>query len=58
MPGHGPSPSDPRRQLDDSGHLEDDKFIKAALAAKARYRLARDTDLTDLQQPFGVKILR
>jgi hypothetical protein len=45
------------RQLDDSGHLKDDKFIEAALAAKARYLLARDTDLTDLQKPFGVEIL-
>lgn len=36
---------------------KDDKFIEAALAAKARYLLARDTDLTDLQRPFGVEIL-
>lgn len=36
---------------------KDDKFIEAALAGKARYLLARDTDLTDLQKPFGVEIL-
>ncbi len=36
---------------------KDDKFIEAALAAKARLRLARDTDLTVLEKPFGVEIV-
>lgn len=36
---------------------KDDKFIEAALAAKARLVLARDTDLTDLEKPFGVEIV-
>lgn len=36
---------------------KDDKFIEAALAAKARLLLARDADLTDLEKPFGIEIL-
>jgi uncharacterized protein len=36
---------------------KDDKFIEAALAARARVLLARDTDLTDLEKPFGVEIV-
>jgi predicted nucleic acid-binding protein len=36
---------------------KDDKFIEAALAARARLLLARDTDLTDLEKPFGVEIV-
>ena len=36
---------------------KDDKFLEAALAAKARLLLARDTDLTDLRKPFGVEIV-
>jgi uncharacterized protein len=36
---------------------KDDKFIEAALAARARVVLARDADLTDLAKPFGVEIL-
>ena len=36
---------------------KDDKFIEAALAARARLLLARDADLTDLEKPFGVEIL-
>lgn len=35
----------------------DDKFIEAALAAKARLLIARDADLTDLEKPFGVEIV-
>jgi uncharacterized protein len=35
----------------------DDKFIAAALAAKARLVLARDPDLTVLRKPFGIEIL-
>jgi putative PIN family toxin of toxin-antitoxin system len=36
---------------------KDDKFIEAALAAKAPLLLARDADLTDLEKPFGVEIV-
>ncbi len=36
---------------------KDDKFIEAALAAKAPLLLARDADLTVLQKPFGVEIV-
>lgn len=36
---------------------KDDKFIETALAARARLLLARDTDLTDLEKPFGVEIV-
>jgi predicted nucleic acid-binding protein len=36
---------------------KDDKFIEAALAAKASLLLARDTDLTDLEKPFGIEIV-
>ncbi|MCL5746009.1 MAG: putative toxin-antitoxin system toxin component, PIN family [Acidobacteria bacterium] len=36
---------------------KDDKFIEAALAARARVVLARDADLTDLEKPFGVEIV-
>jgi len=36
---------------------KDDKFIEVALAARARLLLARDTDLTDLEKPFGVEIV-
>jgi len=36
---------------------KDDKFIEAALAAKAPLLLARDAVLTDLQKPFGVEIV-
>lgn len=36
---------------------KDDKFIEAALAAKAALVLARDSDLTDLEKPFGVEII-
>jgi putative PIN family toxin of toxin-antitoxin system len=36
---------------------KDDKFIEAALAAKAPLLLVRDADLTDLQKPFGVEIV-
>jgi len=36
---------------------KDDKFIEAALAARARLLLARDADLTDLEKPFGVEIV-
>jgi len=36
---------------------KDDKFIEAALAARARLLLARDPDLTDLEKPFGIEIL-
>ena len=35
----------------------DDKFIEAALAARARLLIARDADLTDLEKPFGVEIV-
>lgn len=35
----------------------DDKFIEAALAAGARTLIARDSDLTVLQKPFGIEIL-
>jgi putative PIN family toxin of toxin-antitoxin system len=34
-----------------------DKFLEAALAAKAPLLLARDADLTDLQKPFRVEIV-
>jgi putative PIN family toxin of toxin-antitoxin system len=36
---------------------KDDKFIEAALAAGARTLIARDTDLTVLEKPFGIEIL-
>lgn len=36
---------------------KDDMFIEAALAAGARLLIARDTDLTDLEKPFGVEIV-
>jgi putative PIN family toxin of toxin-antitoxin system len=36
---------------------KDDKFIEAALAARARLLLARDADLTVLAKPFGVEIV-
>ncbi len=36
---------------------KDDKFIEAALAAKAPLLLARDADLTDLEKPFGVEMV-
>jgi putative PIN family toxin of toxin-antitoxin system len=35
----------------------DDKFIEAALAAGARTLIARDSDLTVLDKPFGIEIL-
>ncbi len=35
----------------------DDKFVEAALAAGARFLIARDADLTDLEKPFGVEIV-
>jgi len=35
----------------------DDKFIAAALAARAPLLLARDADLADLQKPFGIEIV-
>jgi putative PIN family toxin of toxin-antitoxin system len=36
---------------------KDDKFIEAALAGRARWLIARDPDLTDLEKPFGVEIV-
>ena len=36
---------------------KDDKFIEAALAARAPVLLARDADLTELEKPFGVEIV-
>ncbi len=36
---------------------KDDKFIEAALAARAGVLLARDADLTDLEKPYGIEIL-
>jgi predicted nucleic acid-binding protein len=36
---------------------DDDKFIEAALAAKARLLIVRDPDLTDVEKPFGIDIL-
>jgi len=33
---------------------KDDKFIEAALAARARTGIARDRDLTVLEKPFGI----
>ena len=36
---------------------EDDKFLEAALAARAHMVIARDTDLTDLEKPFGIEIV-
>src|SRR5437660_8162417 len=36
---------------------DDDKFIEAAVAGRARLLIARDRDLTDLERPFGVEIL-
>lgn len=36
---------------------KDDKFIEAALAARARLLLARDADLADLEKPFGIEIV-
>jgi putative PIN family toxin of toxin-antitoxin system len=36
---------------------KDDKFIEAALAARARLLIARDADLTDLEKPFGIEIV-
>ncbi len=35
----------------------DDKFIAAALAGAARTVIARDSDLTTLERPFGIAIL-
>lgn len=35
----------------------DDKFIEAALAARAFLLIARDPDLTELEKPFGIQIL-
>jgi predicted nucleic acid-binding protein len=35
----------------------DDKFIEAALAVGARTLIARDSDLTVLEKPFGIEIL-
>ena len=35
----------------------DDQFIEAALAGRARLVIARDADLTVLEKPFGVEIL-
>ena len=35
----------------------DDKFIEAALAAGTQTLIARDSDLTALQKPFGIEIL-
>lgn len=35
----------------------DDKLIEAVLAAGARTLIARDTDLTVLEKPFGIEIL-
>ena len=35
----------------------DDKFIEAALAAGTQTLIARDSDLTVLQKPFGIEIL-
>ena len=36
---------------------KDDIFIEAALAVGARWVIARDPDLTDLEKPFGVEIV-
>lgn len=36
---------------------KDDKFIEAALTARAGVLLARDADLTDLKKPFGIEIV-
>lgn len=36
---------------------KDDKFLEAALAAKARLLLARDADLADLEKPFGIEMV-
>ena len=35
----------------------DDKFLEAALAARAQMVIARDADLTDLEKPFGIEIV-
>jgi uncharacterized protein len=48
-----PQPLDRRVCRDPS----DDKFIEAALAARAGLMIARDADLTDLVKPFGVEIV-
>jgi uncharacterized protein len=36
---------------------KDDKFIEAALAARAQTLIARDPDLTVLRKPFGIEVL-
>lgn len=36
---------------------KDDKFLEAAFAAHAPMVIARDPDLTDLEKPFGIKIV-
>jgi putative PIN family toxin of toxin-antitoxin system len=37
---------------------KDDQFIEAALAGKARLLIAQDADLTVLEKPFGVEIVK
>jgi putative PIN family toxin of toxin-antitoxin system len=36
---------------------KDDKFLETALASQAKTVIARDTDLTHLEKPFGIEIL-
>lgn len=40
-----------------SRDLQDDPVLATALAASARYLVARDKDLLDLEKPFGIEIL-
>jgi len=48
-----PAPLGKQRSRD----AKDDPVIATALAARARYLVARDTDLLDLGKPFGIRIL-
>lgn len=49
----GPAPLGKQRSRDP----KDDPYLACALAAKARFIISYDSDLLDLQKPFGIEVL-
>jgi predicted nucleic acid-binding protein len=49
-----PAPLGRRRSRD----LKDDRFLAAALAARAKAIVSYDDDLLALEKPFGIPVMR
>jgi len=49
-----PSPLGKQRSQD----IKDERFLAAALSAKAQAIITYDQDLLDLEKPFGIRVMR